>query len=105
MRNGGQLERIDTMDLGFPIALDDDIVKFINHISIELHTGDGVVLYTDGIPEAKDINKVQYGVDKLCEVISENWHKPATEIKEAIIGDLRRILVSKRYLMTSLCWL
>ncbi|WP_333407479.1 SpoIIE family protein phosphatase [Microcoleus sp. MON1_C1] len=90
VRNGGQLERIDTMDLGFPIALDDDIVKFISHISIELHTGDGVVLYTDGIPEAKDINKVQYGVDKLCEVISENWHKSATEIKEAIIGDLRR---------------
>ncbi|MEP6578161.1 SpoIIE family protein phosphatase [Microcoleus vaginatus GB2-A3] len=90
VRNGGQLERIDTMDLGFPIALDDDIVKFINHISIELHTGDGVVLYTDGIPEAKDINKVQYGVEKLCEVISENWHKSATEIKEAIIGDLRR---------------
>ncbi|MEG5066416.1 PP2C family protein-serine/threonine phosphatase [Microcoleus sp. B3-A4] len=90
VRNGGQLERIDTMDLGFPIALDDDIVKFISHISIELHTGDGVVLYTDGIPEAKDINKVQYGVDKLCEVISENWHKSAIEIKEAIIGDLRR---------------
>ncbi|WP_445310573.1 PP2C family protein-serine/threonine phosphatase [Microcoleus vaginatus] len=90
VRNGGQLERIDTMDLGFPIALDDDIVKFISHIFIELHTGDGVVLYTDGIPEAKDINKVQYGVDKLCEVISENWHKSASEIKEAIIGDLRR---------------
>ncbi|WP_242728802.1 SpoIIE family protein phosphatase [Microcoleus vaginatus] len=90
VRNGGQLERIDTMDLGFPIALDDDIVKFISHIFIELHTGDGVVLYTDGIPEAKDINKVQYGVEKLCEVISENWHKSATEIKEAIIGDLRR---------------
>ena len=48
------------------------------------------MLYTDGIPEAKDINKMQYQVEKLCEVISENWHKSALEIKDDIITDLRR---------------
>jgi serine phosphatase RsbU (regulator of sigma subunit) len=52
---------MDTMDLGLPIALDDDIAEFISHISIELQLGDGIVLYTDGIPEAYDINKKQYG--------------------------------------------
>jgi serine phosphatase RsbU (regulator of sigma subunit) len=89
VRNGGQVERMDTMDLGFPIALHDDIAEFISHISIELQLGDGIVLYTDGIPEAKDINKKQYGVEQMCEVISQNWHLSAQEIKQAVIDDLR----------------
>jgi serine phosphatase RsbU (regulator of sigma subunit) len=89
VRNGGEVERMDTMDLGFPIALYDDIAEFIRHISIELKLGDGIVLYTDGIPEAKDINKKQYGVEQMCEVISQNWHLSAQEIKQAVIDDLR----------------
>jgi serine phosphatase RsbU (regulator of sigma subunit) len=89
VRNGGQVERMDTMDLGLPIALHDDIAEFISHISIELQLGDGIVLYTDGIPEAKDLNKKQYGVEQMCEVISQNWHLSAQEIKQAVIDDLR----------------
>ncbi|WP_332961305.1 PP2C family protein-serine/threonine phosphatase, partial [Microcoleus sp. AR_TQ3_B6] len=81
VRNGGEVERIDTMDLGFPIALDDDIAEFISHVSLELQLGDGIVLYTDGIPEAQDIKKKQYGVEQMCEVISQNWHLSAQEIK------------------------
>jgi len=90
VRQGGEIERVDMMDLGLPIALDDDIVEFISHISIELQLGDGVVLYTDGIPEAYDINKKQYGLEPMCEVISQNWHLSAQEIKQAVIDDLRR---------------
>jgi sigma-B regulation protein RsbU (phosphoserine phosphatase) len=89
VRNGGEVERIDTMDLGFPIALDDDIAEFISHISLELQLGDGIVLYTDGIPEAQDIKKKQYGIEQMCEVISQNWHLSAQEIKQAVIDDLR----------------
>ncbi|HYX15617.1 MAG TPA: CHASE2 domain-containing protein [Nostoc sp.] len=90
IRKGGQIELIDTMDLGFPIGLDDDITDFISDITLELQPGDGVVLYTDGITEAKDINKNQYGLEPLCEIISQNWHKSASEIKDAVILDVRR---------------
>lgn len=90
IRNNGKVERIDTMDLGFPIGLDSEIADFISHITLELKPGDGIALYTDGIPEAKDINKIQYGLERLCEVISENWHKSAPDIKDAVITDVRR---------------
>ncbi|MEG4026016.1 SpoIIE family protein phosphatase [Microcoleus sp. S13C4] len=90
VRRGGEIERVDTVDLGLPIALHDDIAEFISQISIELQLGDGIVLYTDGIPEAKDINKKQYGVEPMCEVISKNWPLSAGEIKQAVIDDLRR---------------
>jgi serine phosphatase RsbU (regulator of sigma subunit) len=87
---GGKVERIDTMDLGFPIGLDAEIAAFIHQVTFDLHPSDGVVLYTDGIPEASDIHNVQYGVERLCAVISENWHKTASEIKDSVIADLRR---------------
>jgi sigma-B regulation protein RsbU (phosphoserine phosphatase) len=84
-RKGGKIERIDTMNLGFPIGLYDDIAEFIDHHFIELERGDGIVLYTDGITEAKDIQKKQYGIEKLCETISSNWERSAEEIKQAVI--------------------
>ena len=90
VRKNGEIERIDTMDLGLPIALDDDIARFISHILIELEPGDGVVLYTDGIPEAYNIGKKQYGLKQLCEVIGQNWHKSAAEVKDAVIVDVRQ---------------
>jgi len=89
VREGGQIERINTMDLGFPIGLDEDIADFISHKLVELELGDGVVLYTDGITEAKDINKKIYGLERLCEVISLNWYLSAAAIKQAVIDDLR----------------
>ena len=90
VRKGGEIERVDTMELGFPLALDDDIAGFISQVSIELQPGDGVVLYTDGIPEAYDIDKQQYGMERMCEVISQNWQLSAKEIEQAIIVDVRR---------------
>jgi serine phosphatase RsbU (regulator of sigma subunit) len=90
VRQGGEIERVDTIDLGLPIALADDITEFISHQMVELQSGDGLVLYTDGITEAKDIKKGQYGIEQMCEVISQNWHLSAQGIKQAVIDDLRQ---------------
>ncbi len=92
VRNGGHIERIDTIDLGFPIGLDEDIADFISHTTVELQPGDGIVLYTDGITEAQNIHKKRYGIERLCAAIGLNWHLSAPETKEAIIADLRQFI-------------
>ena len=92
VREGGYIERIDTMDLGLPIGMDDDIADFIDHTIVELHSGDGIVLYTDGIPEAFNLEKKQYGMERFCDVISKNWQLTAEEIKQAAIEDLRQFI-------------
>ncbi|MEG4233022.1 SpoIIE family protein phosphatase [Microcoleus sp. Pol11C3] len=92
VRKGGQIQRIDTIDLGFPLGLEEDISKLISHVLVELGPGDGVVLYTDGIPEARNMHKKFYGIERLCEVVSQNWHLSAEQIKEATIDDLRRFI-------------
>lgn len=92
VRKGGQIERIDTMDLGLPIGMDDDIADFIDHITVELNSGDGVVLYTDGIPEAFNMEKQQYEMERFCDVISKNWQLTAEQIKQAVIDDVRQFI-------------
>jgi sigma-B regulation protein RsbU (phosphoserine phosphatase) len=90
VRKGGKIERIDTINLGFPIGLEYEISEFIHHTLVQLNPGDGIVLYTDGITEAETINRIQYGIEKLCQVVSQNWQKSAEEIKQAVIDDVRR---------------
>ncbi len=96
VRAGGQIECIDTMDLGLPIGIDDDIVEFIDQITVGLNPGEGIVLYTDGIPEAFNINKKQYGMERLCDAISQNWQHSAQEIRDAVIDDVRRFIGNQK---------
>ncbi len=70
VRQGGAVELVNTLDLGFPIGLDNDIAGFVNQITLELQPGDGVVLYTDGITEGENLAGEQYGMERLCAVIS-----------------------------------
>ena len=88
VRQGGQVELIDTLDLGFPIGLDDDIADFVAEQAIQLESGDGLVLYTDGITEAENEAGEQYELDRLCNIISQEWIKPAEAVKTAIIDDV-----------------
>lgn len=90
VRSGGKIERIDTIDLGFPIGLEADISDFVAQTFIQLEPGDIVVLYTDGITEAENKSGVRYGVEHFCEVISHNWQQSAEAIRQAVIEDVRR---------------
>ncbi|MEG4487899.1 AAA family ATPase [Microcoleus sp. D2_18a_B4] len=88
VRTDGNIERIDTMELGFPLGLEEDIADFVCQVEVHLNPGDVVVLYTDGITEAVNINKVYYGIERLCQVTKENRHKTAEEIRQAVIDHL-----------------
>jgi serine phosphatase RsbU (regulator of sigma subunit) len=92
VRADGKFECIDTMDLGFPIGLVEEIGDFIASEEVLLNPGDVVVLYTDGIPEAFDINKGQYGLKRLWQVVVENRHRSVLEIREAVINDVRQYI-------------
>ncbi|CAN1213485.1 urea ABC transporter substrate-binding protein [Tumidithrix helvetica PCC 7403] len=89
VRQGGILERIDTIDLGFPIGLESNISDFVHQTHIRLNQGDVVVLYTDGITEAENIQNERYGIEHLCEVVRLNYALSSTEICQAIVNDVR----------------
>jgi sigma-B regulation protein RsbU (phosphoserine phosphatase) len=88
VRKDGTLERVETMGLGLPIGIDLDISDFIGSIEVKLAPGDVVTLFSDGITEAEDSSEEQYGIDRLCQVISRNHERTSREIKDAIIEDV-----------------
>ena len=96
VRKNGDLERFDTVDLGFPIGLEEEIFSFLDQKQIELDKGDVMVLYTDGITEAENEARQLYGLDRLCEVICENVDKSAIAIRHAVIDDLRSHIGSQK---------
>lgn len=90
VRATGAVERIDTIDLGFPLGLEQDITAFVAETALQLQSGDVVVLYTDGITEAMNGAREQYGPDRLCQVVQAHAQRSAQEIRQAVLEDVWR---------------
>lgn len=90
VRSGGIVERIDTVDLGFPLGLEESIEAFVAQTSTQLNPGDAIVLYTDGITDAENELGEHYGLERLCDIVRQNWQYSAREIRQRAIADLRR---------------
>ncbi|HXK59016.1 MAG TPA: SpoIIE family protein phosphatase [Acidobacteriota bacterium] len=56
--------------------------------TLELHPGDVVVYYTDGIVEAENPNGDQYGEDRLAELIIANTFLTADDLQALILDQL-----------------
>lgn len=62
--------------------------KLIETRCLNYKAGDIIVLYTDGITEARSDKNEEYGQPRLREVLLANSGQPAMEIQEAVIKDL-----------------
>jgi PAS domain S-box-containing protein len=92
VRVNGALERHDTLNLGFPLGLEEDISSFIGEATVPLRSGDVMVAYTDGITEAVNCTGVAFGVDRLSEAVRASHGKPAGAIREAVLNTLRKYI-------------
>ena len=88
VRGNGVLERHDTLDLGFPLGLEEDISRFVGEARVPLQSGDVMVVYTDGITEAMNCARVTYGIERLSEAVRNNHRQPADDIREAVLRSL-----------------
>ena len=88
VRADGEVERIDTLDLGLPVGLEQDILPFIATRDIPFNRGDVIVLHTDGVTEAEDQEGQLFGFERLCNSARERHHSSAEEIKTGIVEDL-----------------
>jgi sigma-B regulation protein RsbU (phosphoserine phosphatase) len=55
-----------------------------------LAPGDALVLYTDGVTEARADGRALYGMDRLDKVLRTTPGKPAQEIIDAVVADVAR---------------
>ncbi|MBS1492464.1 MAG: serine/threonine-protein phosphatase [Bacteroidetes bacterium] len=62
--------------------------KTIQDIEVTLQTGDVIFIYTDGIFEAMNSNKDEYGLAKVKEVLSSNAYKDVSDIKRILVDSV-----------------
>ncbi len=97
-RTGGRIECIDTCDYGFMIGLVPDIQEFVACSDVYLNIGDSLVLYTDGITEARNMRNELYGVQRLSDVVAQYWQASATDIQDAVINDVHHFAGEKAFI-------
>ena len=56
---------------------------------MHLDPGDRLVLYTDGIPEQRNINDEMFGEDRFNSLIVEYTNKDPRELMNAVIDSLK----------------
>jgi sigma-B regulation protein RsbU (phosphoserine phosphatase) len=69
---------------GVPIGMFEQ-VEYPEH-EIQIGCGDAVLLYTDGVPDAINTAKHEFGIERVKDVIGANYQKGATEIMDEVVG-------------------
>jgi sigma-B regulation protein RsbU (phosphoserine phosphatase) len=57
--------------------------------SVQMDPGDSMIIYTDGITEARNAHRSLFGDELLLESVQARWSSPVHEIQAAILADLK----------------
>jgi sigma-B regulation protein RsbU (phosphoserine phosphatase) len=87
-QNKKQASYFTNKGLGLGIVRNDSFANYVQPREFNYSSGDVLILYTDGITEAKNFKGEEYGYDRLADVINKNAAKEAIEIQELIINDV-----------------
>ena len=96
VRANGELERIDTMDLGIPIGLEVDISAFVKTHEIAFDKGDLILLHTDGVTEAENGAGELFGIERLCREALRLKDQSADKVVSEIIATLMLFIGSQK---------
>ena len=55
-----------------------------------LGVGDVVVLYTDGLIEARNAQGAEFGVDRVVEIVARVVDQPTADIRDHLVDTVRR---------------
>ena len=96
VRANGEVERIDTIDLGIPIGLEADISAFIKTREIAFEKGDLILLHTDGVTEAENDAGELFGMDRLCCEAVRLRNLSAEKVVSEIVATLMLFIGSQK---------
>jgi serine phosphatase RsbU (regulator of sigma subunit) len=81
--------RLDTIRSGgIALGMVEDNSKIIREKSLLVHSGDTVLLYTDGVTEASNEAREMYGLERLKRFVEKYEALSADEIRKALLDEL-----------------
>ncbi len=78
--------------MGLGILRNDSHPSFVHEMELSYEKGDLLVLYTDGIVEARAKNGMEFGYDRLKKVVESNSKLSAKMIQEKIIEEVFKFI-------------
>jgi phosphoserine phosphatase RsbU/P len=96
LRADATVEEIDTVAIGLPIGLEDDIEELVSTERFQLAPGDVMLLYTDGITEAENGAGDLYGLSRLKETFAKCHGLDVQETLDRILKDVREFIGDTR---------
>lgn len=78
---------------GLLLGIDQD-VDFVKR-SVNLHSGDVLLFYTDGVTEARNESREMFGLERLEKVLVDNAHLPAQVIANRILSTVRQFALRR----------
>ena len=90
VRVDGEVEEIDTLPLGINVGLLGEVEDMMSESSFALAVGDLLVLYTDGVTEAENRDKLQFGVQRLKDSVVDRRTAPCEQIVAGVFQDIYR---------------
>ena len=79
-----QVESI--MSGGFMLGMIPDVSQFLENRGVQLKANDKIVLYTDGVTEARNPQEDLFGLPRIIDIVSKHGSKSANELL-AVIKD------------------
>ncbi|MFH0772140.1 MAG: CHASE2 domain-containing protein [Candidatus Omnitrophota bacterium] len=88
LKAAGQVEFLRAE--GIPLGLMDSAVY--SQTNVKLDAGDAIILYTDGVTEARNANKEEFGEKRLVQAVVNNRDLPVNRILEEIKAHLAKFV-------------
>jgi len=90
--NGAEVKTIEAT--GLPVGVFCE--QQFSSQTIRLQPGDSLLLYTDGLSEARDIRGEEYGIERLARLASDCHSLPPQSLLNACLEDLKRFSAGAR---------
>ena len=82
---------VEPQKSSIPIGVMPD-VKYLEENPIKLSEGDALILFTDGIHEARNEREEEYGMERLANIVPELSKNDATSMANSIIEDVMKFV-------------
>jgi sigma-B regulation protein RsbU (phosphoserine phosphatase) len=75
------------VNAGMPLGVAEE-VEYAN-VSFDMGKGDKIIIFTDGLSEARNSAGQEFGMERIKRVICENYAKTAAQLSESIVTSVR----------------
>ena len=85
----GSVELLNTSGIGLGLDRDYLFSKHLDEHEIKLESNSLVLFYTDGLNEAMNKNKEEFGMERLINIIKQNKHLSPAEINKKLESEVK----------------